>query len=156
MDTNLKSMFLTCRHTLPVMVAQAPNAIGQRGAIVNIASIAGIRYTGVDYIAYATTKGANLPLTRSIALEYAKHGIRANAVLPGLMDTPLIYETVVGAYGDGDAEKMREVRAHQIPLGEMGTGWDTAYAALYLASDEARHVTAAELVVDGGLIAKFA
>ena len=154
-DINLKSMFLTCKHTLPVMVAQEPNAVGQRGVIVNIASIAGIRHSGIQYISYATTKGANLPLTRSIAIEYAGQGIRANAVLPGLMDTPLIYTSVVDAYADGDVEEMRRKRAGQIPLGEMGDAWDVAYAALYLASDEAKHVTAAELVVDGGLVAKF-
>lgn len=155
MDINLKGMFLTCRYTLPVMAAQEPSAVGQRGSIVNIASIAGIRYSGIDYISYATTKGANLPLTRSIALEYADRGIRANAILPGLMDTPLIYQSVVEAYAEGDAEEMRRKRDEQIPLGKMGDAWDVAYAALFLASDEAKHITAAELVVDGGLVAKF-
>lgn len=155
MDINLKSMFLTCKHTLPVMITQEPNAVGQRGAIVNISSIAGIRHSGVDYLAYATTKGANLPLTRSIAIEYAPHGIRANSVLPGLMDTPLVNHSLTDAVAGGDEAKMREMRARPVPLGHMGDAWDVAYASLYLASDEAKYVTAAELVVDGGVVAKF-
>jgi NAD(P)-dependent dehydrogenase (short-subunit alcohol dehydrogenase family) len=154
-DINLKSMFLTCKHTLPVMTAQTPNAVGQRGAIVNISSVAAIRHSGIDYISYATTKGANLPLTRSIAIEYAPKGIRANSVLPGLMDTPLVYHSLAESLADGDAEKMREMRAEPVPLGHMGDAWDVAYASLYLASDEAKYVTATELVVDGGVIAKF-
>ena len=143
---NVKSMFLTCKHVLPVMEAQGG------GAIVNIASVAGIRYLGVPYVAYSTTKGAVLAFTRSVAVQYAPRGIRANAVLPGLMDTPMVAAGLPSAYGD--AEQMRKARAAQCPMGRMGDAWDVAHASLFLASDEAKYVTGAELVVDGGLTCK--
>ncbi len=152
---NIKSMFLTCKHVLPVMLAQAPNAHGLRGAIVNISSIAGIRWTGVSYLAYSTMKGAALPFTRSVALEYAKHGIRANAILPGLMNTPMVRGAAIqNSYGGSEAELIRR-RDAQCPMGKMGDAWDVAYAALFLASDEAKYITGAELVVDGGLTCKM-
>ena len=150
MAVNLKSMFLTCKHVLPVMARQGG------GAIVNISSVAGIRWTGVSYISYYASKGAVLPFTRAIALEYADKGIRANSVLPGLMDTPMIVEPLRDVYGDGDVEKMKQVRDAQCPMGRMGDAWDVAYASLFLASDEAKYVTGTELIVDGGLTAKFA
>ena len=121
------------------------------GAIVNIASIAGIRYLGIPYISYNTTKGAVLPFTRSVALQYADRGIRANAILPGLMNTPMIVEPLKDYYADGDVEKMIEQRNQQCPMKKMGDAWDVAYASLFLASDEAKYITGAELVVDGGL-----
>ena len=157
---NLKSMFLTCRAVLPVMernefrIDAEGRRIG-RGAIVNISSISGIRWLGVPYVTYAVTKGAVLPLTRSIALEYAARGIRANAILPGLMNTPMIVEPLKDAYGGGDVERMMEAREAQCPTGYMGDGWDVAHAALFLASDDARYVTGAELLVDGGITAKI-
>ncbi len=147
MAVNLRGMFLTCRGALPHMVA------GGGGAIVNVSSIAGIRWTGIPYITYSTTKGAVLPFTRSIALEYAARNIRANAILPGLLNTPMIREPLKDAYGDGDIDEMVRVRDAQCPMGHMGDAWDVAYAALYLASDEAKYVTGTELVVDGGLTA---
>jgi len=153
-DINLKSMFLTHKYALPVMAAQEPSAAGQRGAIVNISSVSGIRYTGVPYVSYATTKGAILPFTRSVALEYAGRGIRANAILPGLMNTPMIVEPLTDAYGGGDVDEMMRVRDAQCPLGHMGDAWDVAHAALFLASDEAKYITGTTLVVDGGLTAK--
>lgn len=149
MDVNLKSMFLTCKHVIPVMQRQGG------GAIVNIASIAAIRWTGVPYISYATSKAGAVQFTKSVALQYAKEGIRANAILPGLMNTPMIQEPLKEVYAAGDIEKMIEVRDAQCPMGHMGDAWDVAYAALYLASDEAKYVTAAELVVDGGVTGKF-
>ncbi len=153
---NIKSMFLACKHVLPVMMAQAPNAHGLRGAIVNIGSIAGIRWTGVSYLSYSTTKGAVLPFTRSVALEYAKHGIRANAILPGLMNTPMVRgASIQNSYGGSEDEMIRR-RDAQCPMGRMGDAWDVAHAALFLASDEAKYVTGAELVVDGGLTCKVA
>jgi NAD(P)-dependent dehydrogenase (short-subunit alcohol dehydrogenase family) len=155
MDVNLTSMFLTCREVLPVMAAQTPNALGLRGAIVNISSLAGIRWSGVPYVVYSTSKGAILPFTRSVALEYAKQGIRANAILPGLMDTPMVRgAALVQAYAQGDFEEMVRIRNAQCPTGKMGDAWDVAYAALFLASDEAKYITGAELVVDGGLSVK--
>jgi NAD(P)-dependent dehydrogenase (short-subunit alcohol dehydrogenase family) len=153
-DVNLKSMFLTHKYALPVMAGQDPGAAGQRGAIVNISSVSGIRYTGVPYVSYATTKGAILPFTQSVALEYADRGIRANAILPGLMDTPMIIEPLTAAYG-ANVEEMKQARDAQCPLGHMGDAWDVAHAALFLASDEAKYITGTTLVVDGGLTAKY-
>lgn len=149
-DVNLKSLFLVCRAVLPIMEVQGG------GAIVNTSSVAGIRYSGVDYVSYSTTKGAIIPFSRSVALQYARKGIRSNCILPGLMDTPMIYAGLQDAYSDGDMERMREIRASQCPTGRMGDAWDVAHAALFLASEEARYVTATELVVDGGLTARFA
>ena len=151
MAVNLTSTFLTCKSVLPVMAGQGG------GAIVNIASIAAIRWTGVPYASYYASKGGLLSLTRGIALEYAKAGIRANSVLPGLMNTPMVQVGLTGAYGEeGDVENLIAVRDAQCPMGHMGDAWDVAYAALFLASDEAKYVTAAELVVDGGITAKMA
>jgi len=143
-DVNLKSVYLSCKYALPHMVR------GGRGAIVNIASIAGIRWTGVPYIAYSTTKGAMIQFTRAVALQYAGQGIRANVILPGLMNTPMVHAGLVDVYG-GSVEEMVRRRDAQCPMGRMGDAWDVAYAALFLASDEARYITGAELVVDGGL-----
>ncbi|MGH7002748.1 MAG: SDR family NAD(P)-dependent oxidoreductase [Alphaproteobacteria bacterium] len=152
---NIKSMFLTCKYVLPVMAAQAPNAHGLRGAIVNISSVAGIRWLGVPYVAYSTTKGAALPFTRSVALDYAPLGIRANAILPGLMNTPMVRGAAIqNSYGGNEDEMVRR-RDAQCPMGKMGDAWDVAYAALFLASDEAKYVTGAELVVDGGLTSRI-
>jgi NAD(P)-dependent dehydrogenase (short-subunit alcohol dehydrogenase family) len=147
---NLRSMFLTCKHVLPLMEVQGS------GAIVNIGSVAGIRYLGVPCIAYNTTKGAVLAFTRSVALQYARKGIRANTILPGLMDTPMVEATLPGAYAYGDLQRMKEIRNAQCPMGHMGNAWDVARAALFLASDDARYITGAELVVDGGLTCKVA
>lgn len=155
LKVNITSMFLTCKHVIPVMLRQF-EAEGRGGAIVNIASIAGIRWTGYPYIAYSTTKGAVLPFTRSVALQYARQGIRANCILPGLMKTPMIVEPLKGVYAGGDVDKMMEIRDAQCPMGHMGDAWDVAYAALFLASDEAKYVTGTELLVDGGITAKFA
>jgi NAD(P)-dependent dehydrogenase (short-subunit alcohol dehydrogenase family) len=150
LDINITSMFLTCKHVLPRMERQGA------GAIVNIGSIAGIRYTGVPYIAYYTTKAAVLGFSRGVALQYAAQNIRSNVILPGLMKTPFVVEPLKDVYGAGNVDKMMEVRDQQCPMGHMGDAWDVANAALYLASDEARYVTAAEFVVDGGITAKFA
>ncbi|HTO12648.1 MAG TPA: SDR family NAD(P)-dependent oxidoreductase [Candidatus Binatia bacterium] len=146
-DVNLTSMFLTCKAVLPHMERQG------KGAIVNISSVSGIRWLGVPYVSYAATKAGILGLTRSIALEYAKKGVRANAILPGLMNTPMIVKPLTIAYG-GSFEAMLAARSAQCPTGKMGDAWDVAYAALYLASDEAKYVTGAQLVVDGGLSCK--
>ena len=145
---NLTSMFLTCKYVLPVMEAQGG------GAIVNIASIAGIRYLGIPYVSYSATKGGVLQLTQSVALEYAEKGVRVNSILPGLMNTPMIVEPLKGVYADGDVDKMIEMRNEQVPMKTMGDAWDVAHAALFLASDEARYITGTQLVVDGGLTCK--
>lgn len=150
-DVNLKSVYLVCRRVVPIMERQG------KGAIVNIASIAAHRWTGISYASYYATKGAMVSLSRAIALEYAAQGIRCNSVSPGLMNTPMIHHGLTGAYGaEGDAANLVRVRDAQCPMGHMGDGWDTAHACLFLASDEAKYITAHDLVVDGGITAKFA
>ncbi len=143
---NVKSMFLTCKHAIPHMQRQGG------GAIVNIASIAGIRWLGVPYISYSATKAAIIQFTRAVALQYARTGIRANAILPGLMNTPMVHASIVEAYGNTSDDMVR-ARDAQCPMGHMGDAWDVAYAALFLASDEAKYITGTELIVDGGLTA---
>ncbi|KAB2851728.1 MAG: SDR family oxidoreductase [Hyphomicrobiaceae bacterium] len=149
LDVNITSMFLAAKHAIPHMEKQGG------GVLVNLGSIAGIRYTGVPYISYYTTKAAVQGFSRGVALQFAKKGIRSNVVLPGLMKTPMIVEPLKGIYGEGSVEKMMEVRDSQCPMGHMGDAWDVAEAALYLASDAAKYVTGAELVVDGGITQKM-
>ncbi len=149
-ETNLKSVYLVCRQVLPIMEKQGS------GSIVNLSSIAAHRWTGIPYATYYATKGAIIPLSRSIALEYAAKGIRCNTISPGLMKTPMVTEGLSAAYGDeGDLDNLIAIRDAQCPTGKMGDAWDVAYAALYLASDEAKYVTAHDLVVDGGITAKM-
>jgi NAD(P)-dependent dehydrogenase (short-subunit alcohol dehydrogenase family) len=149
MAVNLKSMFLTCKYVLPHMEKQGG------GVITNISSIAGIRYTGVPYVTYSTTKAGILGFTQSIALQYAEKNIRANSILPGLMNTPMIVEPLKGVYGGGDVQRMIEVRNQQCPTKKMGDAWDVAHAALFLASDDAKYITGAQIVVDGGITCKY-
>ena len=161
MRINLKSMFLATKAVLPHMVRQFESRGGlakraRGGAIVNVGSVSGIRWTGVPYIAYSTSKGAVIPFTRSVALQYAAKGVRCNAILPGLMNTPMIVEPLKGAYGGGDVAAMIAARDLQCPMGFMGDAWDVARAALFLASDESRYVTGVALPVDGGITGKFA
>lgn len=144
---NQTSVFLTCKHVLPHMEKQ------RSGAIVNIASVAAIRWIGFPYAAYSASKAAIIALTKNVAMQYAPYGIRANCILPGLMDTPMIREPLKAAYG-GDIEAMREQRHQQSPMARMGDAWDVAHAALFLASDNARYITGVDLVVDGGLTLK--
>ena len=141
---NVRSFFLATKHVLPHMERQG------RGAIVNVSSVGSIRWTGISYLAYATSKAAVNQLTQSVALEYAAKGIRCNAVLPGLMDTPLVQTGLAAAYG-GDLEAARAARDASCPTGRMGDAWDVARASLFLASDESSYVTGHLLVVDGGL-----
>jgi NAD(P)-dependent dehydrogenase (short-subunit alcohol dehydrogenase family) len=148
--TNLKSQFLTCKHVIPYMERQGG------GAIVNISSVAGIRYAGVPYVSYSASKAGILQLTQSVAMEYAEKNIRANAILPGLMNTPMIVAPLKGAYAGGDIEKMIQIRNEQCPTKKMGDAWDVAYAALFLASDEAKYISGAQLVVDGALTCRCA
>ena len=144
-QVNVKSVFLACKHVLPHMERQGG------GAIVNISSVAGIRWLGVPYVSYSATKGAVNQLTQSIALQYAKKNIRANAVLPGFMETPMVVHALSETYAEGDVDKMVEIRNQLCPTGKMGDAWDVAHAALFLASDEAKYITGTQLVVDGGL-----
>ena len=146
MNTNVKSLFLTCKSFLPVMRQQ------KSGVIINIGSIAGIRGTGHSYISYSASKAAVSQFTRGIALDNARYGIRANTILPGLMDTPRLYGFGPEYYSSIDA--LRQQRASKVPLGRMGDAWDVAHAAVFLASEEARYITAVDLSVDGGLSAQ--
>jgi NAD(P)-dependent dehydrogenase (short-subunit alcohol dehydrogenase family) len=158
MRVNLKSMFLMCRAVLPQMIRQFEaegRADAAGGAIVNMGSLAGVRWTGVPYIGYAASKSAVGGITRTIALEHARQGIRCNAILPGRLNTPMIREPLKAVYG-GDIERMIAVRDAQCPMGRMGDAWDVAYAALFLVSDEAKYITGVELPVDGGITMKFA
>lgn len=149
LDVNVTSMFLMCKYVIPHMQKQG-------GSIINIGSIAGIRYSGVPYISYYTTKAATLGFSRGVALQYAKDNIRSNVIMPGLMKTPFVVEPLKDIYGGGNVDAMMDKRDGQCPMGHMGDAWDVANAALYLASDESRYTTAAELVIDGGITAKFA
>jgi NAD(P)-dependent dehydrogenase (short-subunit alcohol dehydrogenase family) len=143
--TNLKSVLFTCKHTLPVMRAQ------RAGAIINISSIAAICSVGI--VAYKTSKAAVNAFTQSLSIGNARYGIRANVIMPGLMDTPMAIEGYVAA-GRDRAELIAQ-RDAQVPLGgKMGTAWDVANAALFLASDEARFITGVCLPVDGGQAAR--
>jgi len=146
---NQRGLFLTCKAVLPQMLAQGG------GSIVNVSSIAAIRWTGVPFIAYAATKAAIIAMTQSIALQHAKDGVRANCVLPGLMNTPMIRSGLPDAYAAGDIDAMIAARDAQCPTGKMGDAWDVAHASLFLASDDARYITGQPLIVDGGITAKF-
>ncbi|MDE2361417.1 MAG: SDR family oxidoreductase [Hyphomicrobiales bacterium] len=142
-DLNVTGCFLACKHALPHMLAR------RSGAIVNVSSIAAIRWTGYPYAAYYAAKAAVNNFTMGLALQYAGDGIRANAIMPGLMNTPLIHQQISGQYEDAD--EMVRARDAACPMGRMGTAWDIAKAALFLASDEAAYITGVSLPVDGGL-----
>ena len=144
-EFNLKSVFLGCKHVLPVMEKQGG------GAIVNIASASGIRWSGSAQVAYAATKAGVIQLSRVVAVQYAPKGIRVNSVVPGQLHTPMVEARLAKQRTGGDVQALLASRQKRIPLGFAGDGRDTANAVLFLASDEARFITGAELVVDGGM-----
>jgi NAD(P)-dependent dehydrogenase (short-subunit alcohol dehydrogenase family) len=146
MAVNLKSVFLACKHVLPVMQAQ------RKGAIVNISSIAAVAVSDYPYFSYYASKSGLNHFTRALAVRYAPFGIRANAIMPGLMDTPLIYRQIAGQYADKEA--MIAARNAMVPMGFMGDAFDVARAAVFLACDDARYITGVCLAVDGGLSCK--
>ena len=147
-DFNLKSVFLTCKYVLPVMEKQG------KGAIVNVASTSGVRFTGAFQVGYAATKAGVIQLSRVVAMQYAGKGIRVNTVIPGQMHTPMVEARLAKQRTGGDVEALLKSRVARIPLGFMGDGRDTAHAVLFLASDEARFITGTEIVVDGGMTAR--
>lgn len=144
MDINLKSIFLTCKYALPYMEKQGS------GAIINISSIGALRASPYPTLTYAVSKAGVIALTREVALQYAAKGIRTNAILPGLMKTPRIAYYYKSA-SDWDVEEMWRRRDAMSPTGKQGEPWDIAYAALFLASDEAKYITGTTLIVDGGI-----
>jgi NAD(P)-dependent dehydrogenase (short-subunit alcohol dehydrogenase family) len=139
---NLKSCILAAKHIIPIMRQQ------ESGAIINISSMAAI--TTYPYVAYKATKSAMIAFTEQLAYQNAEYGIRANVILPGLMDTPMAVDTRAREFGKSRAEIAAE-RDSKVPLRrKMGTAWDVANAALFLASDEASFITGVTLPVDGG------
>jgi NAD(P)-dependent dehydrogenase (short-subunit alcohol dehydrogenase family) len=143
MNVNLKSTWMMTKHALTLMRAQ------DNGSIVNISSLAAI--AGGNQVAYEVSKAAVNRLTTSTASANARHGVRCNAIMPGYMDTPMAVSGIAGATGQ-TTQAVRETRDARVPLrGKMGTGWDTAYAALFLASDEAAFITGVVLALDGGM-----
>lgn len=140
-DVNLKGMWLTCKHAIPVMRAQG------NGSVVNISSMAA--WATYPYFGYKATKAGVIALTEQLAAGEAAHGIRANVILPGLMNTPMAIEARVAA--GTPRERVVAERDRQVPLGRrMGSGWDVAAASLFLHSEEARFITGVTLPVDGG------
>jgi len=146
--TNLTSVYLTCRHVLPHMASRG------RGAIVNTSSTSGLRWTGAAQAAYAATKAGVIQFSRVVAVEYAPRGVRVNTVVPGQLHTPMVEARLAGQRAGGDVDTLLRDRLVRIPLGFMGDGRDTANAALFLASDEARFITGTEIIVDGGMTAR--
>jgi NAD(P)-dependent dehydrogenase (short-subunit alcohol dehydrogenase family) len=149
-DTNLHYVYLSCKHVIPVMERQFEET-GTGGSIINLASIAALRHFGPDVAAYAASKAGVIKFGQVTAVQYAPKQIRVNTIVPGLMDTPLVSVRLAGQRSGGDVEGLRASRAAQVPMGHMGTGWDVAYAALFLASDESKYITGTEIVVDGGM-----
>ena len=144
LQVNLTSAFLCCKHVIPVMEAQGG------GSIINMSSVAGLRYVGKPQVAYAAAKAALMQMTATTAVIYAKKNIRLNSVVPGLMFTPLV-ERLAKKYAGGDYEAFVAHRHGQVPMGRMGDAWDIAHTVLFLASDESRYITAQQIVVDGGV-----
>ncbi|HYS48631.1 MAG TPA: SDR family NAD(P)-dependent oxidoreductase [Xanthobacteraceae bacterium] len=144
---NLRGVVMACKHVLPIMREQ------RAGAIINISSAAAVE--NYPYVAYKATKSAMIAYTRQIAIQNAEFGIRANVILPGLMDTPMAVDTRARAMGKSRAE-VAAMRDAKVPLRKrMGTAWDVANAALFLASDEANFITGVALPVDGGALARI-
>jgi NAD(P)-dependent dehydrogenase (short-subunit alcohol dehydrogenase family) len=147
-DTNLKSCFLAMKHAIPAML------VNGGGSIVNVSSISSLCYLGAPYVSYYTTKAAMNHLTRVTAAEYASRQVRVNAILPGLMDTPMARLSALSNHGVKEEELdsvWRKQRIARIPMGWMGDAWDVAKAAVFLASAESRFITGVCLTVDGGL-----
>jgi len=148
-NVNVRSLLLASQQVLPSMVERG------QGVIITISSVAGLRYLGYPHLSYCVTKAAVIQFTRMIAQQYAGKGIRANCVVPGLIDTPRIAHTVAKQFSQDNLDDARAARARQVPLQRMGTAWDIAHACAFLASDAAAYVTGTELVVDGGLTGKY-
>jgi NAD(P)-dependent dehydrogenase (short-subunit alcohol dehydrogenase family) len=146
-DVNLKGMFFVCKYVLPIMENQ------EQGSIINISSVAAV--AAVRYVAYKISKSGVNSLTHQLAMKYAKNGIRVNAIMPGLIHTPMAIEGISKSRGISK-EDLIKMRNNMVPLkGGMGSAWDIANAALFLASDEAKFITSVILPVDGGQSSKI-
>ncbi|MGH3246976.1 MAG: SDR family NAD(P)-dependent oxidoreductase [Trebonia sp.] len=145
LQLNLTTVFLGCKAAVPVMRAAGG------GSIVNVSSASGLRYSGAPQVGYSSAKAAIIQLSRVTAVQYATDRIRVNTVVPGQLHTPMVEARLAGQRAGGDVAKLLAQRQARIPLGFMGDGRDTAYAALFFASDESRFVTGSEIVVDGGM-----
>ena len=140
---NLRGTIMACKHVLPVMRQQ------HAGSIINISSVAALS-SNYPTVAYKTTKAGMIAFTEQLAYQNAEYGVRANAILPGLMNTPMAVDTRARTWGKSRAE-IEAMRNARVPLRKrMGTGWDVGYAALFLASEEANFITGIGLLVDGG------
>lgn len=148
MALNLKSVFLTSKFVLPTMIAK------KNGAIVNMASTSGMRWTGSAQVAYAASKAGVIQMSKVMAVQYASSGVRVNTVVPGQLHTPMVEVRLAKQRAGGDVDSLLAQRLKRIPLGFMGDGRDSASAALFLASDDARFITGTEIVVDGGMTAR--
>ena len=146
---NVASLLLAAQEVLPEMVSRG------KGNIIAISSVAGMRYLGYPHLAYSVTKAANTQFIRMIAQQYADKGIRANTVVPGLIDTPRIANTVAKMFSENGLDEARVARDRQVPMGRSGTAWEVAHACAFLVSDAASYITGTELVVDGGITGKY-
>lgn len=146
---NVGGLLLATQAVLPDMKARG------HGAIVAVSSIAAHRYLGYPHLAYGVTKAALEQFIKLVAHEHASFGIRANTVVPGLIDTPRIAGTVAKMFDTDDLAAARQARARQVPNGRMGTAWDVAHACAFLLSDAAAYINGTELLVDGGITGKF-
>lgn len=124
------------------------------GSVIGVSSVAGMRYLGFPHLAYNVTKAAVIQFIRMLAQQYACQGIRANTIVPGLIDTPRVRRLASSAASE-DVEKLRQARDKQVPMGRMGTPWEIATVATFLASSDASYINGTEIVVDGGLIGKY-
>ena len=145
-STNLDTAFFAIKQIIPIM-----KKIGG-GSIVNISSVAGMRYVGKPQVGYSASKAALMQMTKTTAIIHAENKIRLNCVVPGLMHTPLV-ERLANKYADGKYDEFVKTRNNQVPVKKMGSSFDVANAVLFLASDEAKYITGTEIVVDGGLTA---
>ena len=145
-STNLDTAFFAIKQIIPIM-----KKIGG-GSIVNISSVAGMRYVGKPQVGYSASKAALMQMTKTTAIIHAENKIRLNCVVPGLMHTPLV-ERLANKYAGGKYEEFVKTRNNQVPMKKMGSSFDVANAVLFLASDEAKYITGTEIIVDGGLTA---
>ena len=145
-STNLDTAFFAIKQIIPTMKKNGG------GSIVNISSVAGMRYVGKPQVGYSASKAALMQMTKTTAIIHAENKIRLNCVVPGLMHTPLV-ERLANKYADGKYDEFVKTRNNQVPMKKMGSSFDVANAVLFLASDEAKYITGTEIVVDGGLTA---